>query len=113
MSPCASGLLDDSWSDEEFDLNEEEDIAVLVAMHKGKKRKHGGSVYGRVFIGREWLDAHRLMRNYFGSPPIFSEKYFRRRSVCVQRLVHPYLLFREAAWSILRAEEELCKVAWT
>ena len=64
--------MDDSSSDEEFDLHEEEDIAMLVAMHKGKKPKHGGSVYGRAFIRRERIDAHkRLMRNYFGSPHVF------------------------------------------
>jgi hypothetical protein len=61
-------------------LNEEEDIAMLVAMHKGKKPKHGGSVYGRAFIRRERVEAHKwLMRNYFGSPPVFPERYFRRR----------------------------------
>jgi len=80
MSSCDSSFVDDSSSDEEFDLNKEEDIAMLVAMHKGKKRKHGGSVYGRAFIRRERVGAHkRLMRNYFGSSPVFPEKYFRRR----------------------------------
>ncbi|XP_073360773.1 uncharacterized protein [Aegilops tauschii subsp. strangulata] len=49
-------------------------------MHKGKEQKHGGSVYGRAFIRRESVDAHkRLMHNYFGSPPIFLEIYFRHR----------------------------------
>ena len=72
-----SSFVDDSSSDEEFDLHEEEDIAMLVAMHKGKKPKHGGSVYGRAFIRRELIDTHkRLMCNYFGSPPVFLDNYF-------------------------------------
>ena len=50
MSSVDSSFVDDSSSDEEFDLHEEEDIAILVAMHKGNKPKHSGSVYGRAFI---------------------------------------------------------------
>jgi hypothetical protein len=34
-------------SDEEFDLQEEEDVAMILAMHVNKKPKHGGSVIGR------------------------------------------------------------------
>ena len=49
MSSCDSFFVDDSSSDEEFDLNKEEDIAMLVAMHKGKKPKHSGSVSGGAF----------------------------------------------------------------
>ena len=53
---------------------------MLVDMHKGKKPKHGGSVYGRAFIRGERVDAHkRFMRNYYCSPPVFSERYFRRQ----------------------------------
>jgi hypothetical protein len=79
MSSCDSSFMDDYSSDEEFDLNKEEDIAMLVAMHKGKKPKHGGSVYGHAFIRRERVEARkRLTRNYFGSPPVFPERYFRR-----------------------------------
>ena len=44
MSSVDSSFVDDSSSDEEFDLHEEEEIAMLVAMHKRKKPKHGGSV---------------------------------------------------------------------
>ncbi|KAI5008129.1 hypothetical protein ZWY2020_009177 [Hordeum vulgare] len=80
MSSVDSSFVDDSSSDEEFDLHEEEDIDMLVSMHKWKKPKHDGSVYGRAFIRRERIDAHkRLVRNYFGSPPVLPEKYFRRR----------------------------------
>jgi hypothetical protein len=32
------------FSDEEFDLQEEEDVAMILAMHINKKPKHGGSV---------------------------------------------------------------------
>ena len=80
MSSVDSSFVDDSSSDEEFDLHEEEEIAMLVAMHKRKKPKHGGSVYGRAFIRRERIDAHkRLVRNYFASSLVFPENYFRRR----------------------------------
>ena len=61
MSSVDSSFVDDSSSDEEFDLHEEEDIAMLVTMHKGKKPKHGGSVYGRAFIRRERIDAHKTV----------------------------------------------------
>ena len=53
MSSVDSSFVDDSSSDEEFE------IAMLVAMHKRKKPKHGGSVYGRAFIRREWIDVHK------------------------------------------------------
>ena len=38
-------------SDEEFDIQEEEDIAMLLAIHANKKPKHGGSVFGRQRAG--------------------------------------------------------------
>ena len=34
-------------SEEEFDMEEEEDLAMILAMHINKKPKHGGSVMGR------------------------------------------------------------------
>lgn len=72
--------MDDSLSDDEFDLAKEEDIALLLVMCKRKKPKHGIFVFDREYILREWVEAHkRLMRNYFVTPPIFSERYFRRR----------------------------------
>ena len=46
MSSCDSFSMDDSLLDEEFDFTEEEDIAMLVAMHKRKKLKHGSSMFG-------------------------------------------------------------------
>ena len=70
MRSVDSSFVDDLSSDEEFDLHEEEEIAMLVAMHKRNKPKHGCSVYGRAFIRRERIDAHkRLVRNYFASSP--------------------------------------------
>ena len=54
-------------SDEEFDLQEEEDLLMILVLHaSNKKPKHGGSVFGRQKLWRERVDAHeRLMRNYF------------------------------------------------
>ena len=67
-------------SDEEFDLEEEENILILLAIHANKKPKHGGSVFGRQKLWRERMDAHnRLMRNYFVDNPIYPDPYFQCR----------------------------------
>ena len=67
-------------SDEEFDLQEEEEVAMILAIRAKRKRKHGGSVVGRIKLWRERIDAHeRLMRNYFVEHPIYPESYFWRR----------------------------------
>lgn len=72
-------LIEDS-SDEEYDLEDEEDIALILLLHKRKKPKHGGSVYGREVIRRERIDAdNKLMRNYFNPNPIYPERFFQRR----------------------------------
>ena len=56
-------------SEEEFDMEEEEDLAMILAMHINKP-KHGGSVMGRQKIWRDRIDAHnRLMRHYFVENP--------------------------------------------
>ena len=53
-------------SDEEFDLEEEENVLMLLALHANKRPKHGGSVYGRQKLWKERIDGHdRLMRSYF------------------------------------------------
>jgi len=66
-------------SEEEFDMEEEEDLAMILAMHINKKPKHGGSVMGRQKIWRDRIDAHnRLMRHYFVENPTYPESYFRR-----------------------------------
>ena len=66
-------------SDKEFDIQEEEEVAMILAIRATKKRKHGGSVVGRVRLRRERMEAHeRLMRHYFVEHPIYSESYFRR-----------------------------------
>ena len=67
-------------SEEEFDIEEEEDLAMILAMHINKKLKHGGSVMDRKKIWRDRIDAHnRLMKNYFVENPTYPESYFRRR----------------------------------
>jgi hypothetical protein len=73
-------LIDYSMSDEEFDMAEDEDIAMLLLVHKNKKPKHGGSVFGCEKIWRLRLEAdNTLMRNYLGPNPTFPERIFRRR----------------------------------
>ena len=67
-------------SEEEFDIEEEEDLAIILAMHINKKPKHGGSVMGRQKIWRDKIDAdNRLMRHYFVENLTYPESYFRRR----------------------------------
>ena len=69
----------DSSDEEEFDLQEEEDLAIILSMHN-KRPKHSGSVFGRQKLWRERLEGHnRLMRNYFVKNPTYPESYFRRR----------------------------------
>lgn len=85
-------------SDEEFDFTQEEDIAMLVAMHKRKKRKHGGSMFGREFIQRELVDAHERC-NYFGAPPffyIFNVHHLLKLNFNIINIHHPLelLVFR-------------------
>ena len=64
-------------SDEEFDL-QEEDLAMVLAMHINKKPKHGGSVFGRQKLWRERIEDHnKLMTNYFAENPAYPESYFR------------------------------------
>ena len=67
-------------SDEEFDMQEEEDPAIIVAMHANKKLKHGGSTMGRWKLWRDKIDAHnRLIRNYFPEDTTYPKLYFQRR----------------------------------
>ena len=44
-----SSSMDYSSSDDEWDMSEEEDIAMIMALHhnSSKRPKHGGSVLGR------------------------------------------------------------------
>ena len=46
-------------SDDEFDLEEEEDVLMLLALHANKRPKHGGSVFGRQKLWGEMIDAHK------------------------------------------------------
>ena len=71
-------------SDEEYDLEEEEDTALILMLHnKTKRPKRGGSVFGREEIKRERLEADaKLMRSYFNPTPVYPERMFRRRFRC-------------------------------
>jgi hypothetical protein len=46
-----------SSSDDEWDLSEEEDIAMILALHANKRPKHGGSVFGWQKLSRERIVA--------------------------------------------------------
>jgi hypothetical protein len=71
-------VFDFSSSDKEFDMEEEEEIAMVLLMHKNKKPKHGGLVFGRAYIQMMKIDTdNKLMRNYFVENTVFREKYVR------------------------------------
>jgi hypothetical protein len=56
----------DSSDDEEYDMQEDEAIAMVLIMHMNKRPKHVGSLFGHEVIHRERMEADaRLMRNYF------------------------------------------------
>jgi hypothetical protein len=70
-------FFDDSFSTEEFDMGEDEDIAMILLLHKNKRPKHGGSVIGRERIPRLQIDAdHKLMLNYFVVGEVYPEQFF-------------------------------------
>jgi hypothetical protein len=53
-------------SDEEWDIQEEEEMAMVWAMCVKKRPKHGGSVLGRNKLWRERIEGHeKLMCRYF------------------------------------------------
>jgi hypothetical protein len=54
-------LHDNTKSDEEFDMEEEEDIAMVLALHahKNKRPKHDGPVIEMETIKREGADVDR------------------------------------------------------
>jgi hypothetical protein len=59
-----SSSYDDS--DDEFDMEEDEAISMLLAWLANKKPKIGGSVFGRKKLWRERIEGHnKLMRMYF------------------------------------------------
>jgi hypothetical protein len=73
-----SSSYDDS--DDEFDMEEDEAISMLLTWRANKKPKIGGSVFGRQKLWRERIDGHnKLMRMYFNDDATFPESYFRRR----------------------------------
>ena len=64
-------------SEEEFDMEEEEDLAMILAMHINKKPKYGGSAMGRRKNWRDMIDAHnRLIRHYFAENPTYPSRIF-------------------------------------
>ena len=82
MSSFESSQWEDSSSEEEYEVNVKEDIALIMMVHmeKNKQSKHGGSVVGHEVIRkRKQYGHHRLMVNYFGPNPVYPEQYCRFR----------------------------------
>jgi hypothetical protein len=66
--------------DEDYDIEEEENISMLLACRAIKKPKIGGSVFGRQKLWRERIEGHEeLMQSYFNENLTYPESYFRRR----------------------------------
>jgi hypothetical protein len=64
-------------SDEEFDIKEEENISMLLALRANKKPKIGGSVFGRQKLWREGIECHnKVMQMYFNENPTYLESYY-------------------------------------
>jgi hypothetical protein len=65
-------------SDDEFDMEEDEAISMLLAWRANKKTKIGGSAFDRQKLWRERIEGHnKLMRMYFNDDATFPESYFR------------------------------------
>ena len=65
-------------SEEEFDMEEEEDLAMILVMHI-KKTEARWFGYGSAENLEDRIDAHnRLIRHYFAENPTYSKSYFRR-----------------------------------
>jgi hypothetical protein len=47
---------DYSNPDDEWDLSEEEDIAMILSLHANKRKKHGGSIFSRQTLRRERIE---------------------------------------------------------
>ena len=46
MGSFESSTWDDSSSEDDYDINEEEDVALVLMMHKNKRPNHAGSIFG-------------------------------------------------------------------
>jgi hypothetical protein len=76
----SSSSYDYSTSDEEFGRDEDEDIALIFALHNNKWVKHGSSVIGHEKLWRARVDGKNwLMINYFVEKPVYPERYCCRR----------------------------------
>ncbi|KAL6637454.1 hypothetical protein ACP70R_025026 [Stipagrostis hirtigluma subsp. patula] len=83
-------VLDRWWeeeeeSDENNDNNDDEDIYIALGVladmvKKKRKKKHGGSIPGRQIVRRNIASGNwRIVQDYFADPPVYNEKFFRRR----------------------------------
>jgi hypothetical protein len=76
----SSSSYDYPTSDEEFGKDEDEDIALIVALHKNKWLKHDRSIIGRERLRRAGVDGKNwLMIDYYVEKPVSPERYCCRR----------------------------------
>jgi hypothetical protein len=66
--------------------------AAAVAVHDlsrtAVRRRHGGSVIGRVPILRNTMQGHiRIFNDYFAPNPVYNDEHFRRRYVMLNPMV--------------------------
>jgi hypothetical protein len=56
-----NSLYEDSTFNDEWDLSEEEDTALILALHMSNRPKHGGSVFGHEKLKRERIERHNKL----------------------------------------------------
>jgi hypothetical protein len=66
----------DSSSDDEWDLSEEEDIMMILALHTNKRPKHGGSISGYLMLRMERIEGHNKCMRILHGGSLFSQKGF-------------------------------------
>jgi hypothetical protein len=65
--------------DDEYDIEEEENISMLLVCRANKKTKIGGLMFGRQNLWRERTKGHnKLMWSYFNENPTYPESCFWR-----------------------------------
>jgi hypothetical protein len=77
MGLSMPSMYDYSTSDKEFNMEEEQDIAMILALHKNKQPKYNGFVFGRERLRRaQIVEDQQLMDNYFLESPVFPKRCF-------------------------------------
>jgi hypothetical protein len=86
-------------SSNKFDIEEEDNMSMLLAL-RNKKLKISGSVFGRRKLWREGIEGHyKLMRVFFNENPTYPESYFRQ---CFRMSID---LFKHIAKEVMKHDQ--------